>query len=349
MQPGPTETSPSSIEFDLEAELADVERSLREVTLMLEQSQGEVNKLTQRNAAITVHLQQVQGQIGKTPADEIRMAYDSALDAQQRLLLMRGQLEKLQSDKSHLERLKKDILQLRDLAARVGPRAGISASKAAMETVQMLVNAQESERQRLSRQMHDGPAQALSNFILQAEIAMRLMDVDPGQAREELSNLKASAMGTFQKVRNFIFELRPMMLDDLGLAPTIRRYADTFKEQSGLDVTVTITGNERRIEPYLEIMIFRALQELLGNTARHSQASQVKVHVDMGENQVKVSVDDNGKGFDTETIQHGHSLGLKLIQERVEMMGGTFVVESGVGKGTRVNFSMLAGAYISNP
>lgn len=213
----------------------------------------------------------------------------------------------------------------------------------------MLVNAQESERQRLSRQMHDGPAQALSNFILQAEIAMRLMDVDPGQAREELSNLKASAMGTFQKVRNFIFELRPMMLDDLGLAPTIRRYADTFKEQSGLDVTVTITGNERRIEPYLEIMIFRALQELLGNTARHSQASQVKVHVDMGENQVKVSVDDNGKGFDTETIQHGHSLGLKLIQERVEMMGGTFVVESGVGKGTRVNFSMPASAYISNP
>jgi two-component system sensor histidine kinase DegS len=99
----------------------------------------------------------------------------------------------------------------------------------------MLVNAQETERQRLSRQMHDGPAQALSNFILQTEIAMRLMDVDAGQAREELNSLKASAMGTFQKVRNFIFELRPMMLDDLGLAPTIRRYADAFKEQTGLD------------------------------------------------------------------------------------------------------------------
>ena len=103
----------------------------------------------------------------------------------------------------------------------------------------MLVNVQEAERQRLSRQMHDGPAQALSNFILQTEIAMRLLDVDPVQARSELGNLKVAAMSTFQKVRNFIFELRPMMLDDLGLAPTIRRYADMFKEQAGVEVSVT--------------------------------------------------------------------------------------------------------------
>ena len=87
----------------------------------------------------------------------------------------------------------------------------------------MIVTAQAAERQRLSRQMHDGPAQALSNFILQTEIAMRLLDVDPAQAREELGNLKTSAMGTFQKVLNFIFELRTMMLDDLGLITTLRR------------------------------------------------------------------------------------------------------------------------------
>lgn len=332
-------------ELNLDAELDDVERSLREITLMLEQSQNEVNKLTQRNAAITSHLQQVL-QADRGSLEELRMAYDSALDAQQRLLLMRGQLEKLQGDKSHLERLRAVLLQARNLSAS-GPTFGRGGEeKGALHSVEMLVNAQEAERQRLSRQMHDGPAQALSNFILQAEIAMRLLDVDLAQARDELNNLKAAAMSTFQKVRNFIFELRPMMLDDLGLIPTIRRYADTFKEQSGLDVNVNVSGTERRLEPYLEVMIFRALQELLGNAARHGRATMVKVHVDVGDDQARVSVDDNGKGFDSD-VASGNGLGLKLIRERVEMMGGTFELDSVPGKGTRVAFSVPAGIYIS--
>jgi two-component system sensor histidine kinase DegS len=327
--------------MDLQVELDETQRALREVTLMIEQSQGELSKLMQRNAAITAHLQQTQGQINKLPPEELRMAYDSALDAQQRLLVMRGQLDKLQNDKNHLEKFKGALeriyLQNSGVAA-----ANVSAGKGKMASVEMLVNAQESERQRLSRQMHDGPAQALSNFILQTEIAMRLFEVDPAQAREELSNLKVAAMGTFQKVRNFIFELRPMMLDDLGLVPTIRKYAEAFREQTGLDVTATITGTERRLEPYIEVMIFRAIQELIGNASRHSQATTVKVLLDMGEQLVRVTVDDNGKGVDTEILEQGTSLGLKLIKERAEMLGGSFEIDSAVGKGARIGFSVPA-------
>jgi two-component system sensor histidine kinase DegS len=330
--------------LDLQAELDETEKTLREITLMIEQSQGEVSKLSQRNAAITSHLQQVQTQLDKVPPQEIKGAYDSALDAQQRLLVMRGQLEKLQTERSHLERFKTTLTQARD--ARSTPAGGTgslgSGAKSALTSVEMLVNAQETERQRLSRQIHDGPAQALSNFILQTEIAMRLMDVDTAQAREELNNLKTSAMGTFQKVRNFIFELRPMMLDDLGLVPTVRRYCDAFKEQAGLDINVTVTGNERRLEPYLEVMLFRAIQEVLGNAARHSQAALVKVMLDMGEDRVRVSVDDNGRGFDPELLQQTNSLGLKLIRERAEMLGGNFEVDSNPGKGTRVTFAVPA-------
>jgi two-component system sensor histidine kinase DegS len=166
--------------------------------------------------------------------------------------------------------------------------------------------------------------------------------VDNAQAREELNNLKSSAMSTFQKVRNFIFELRPMMLDDLGLSPTIKRYADTFKEQTGMDVSVAISGQERRLESYMEVMVFRALQELLGNTARHSQASSVKAMIDMSENSVRVTVDDNGKGFNPESLKQGNSLGLNLIRDRVEMLGGTFDLDSTIGKGTKVMFSIPA-------
>lgn len=330
-----------SVPFDLQDEIEETGRSLKEVTLMIEQSQDEVGKLTQRNTAITAHLQQIQSNIANMPVEEVRMAYDSALDAQQRLLVMRGQLDKLQNDKAHLERYQ---IALRELGASGSSMAATTAtsSRSEINNIEMIVNAQESERQRLSRQMHDGPAQALSNFILQAEIAMRLLSVDVEQARDELNSLKASAMRTFQKVRNFIFELRPMMLDDLGLIPTIRRYAESYREQSGLDVNLAISGTERRLEPYLEVMIFRALQELLGNASRHSHATMVKVYVDVGESAVKVSVDDNGKGFDPDVISEGNSLGLKIIKDRVDMLGGSFDIDSSAGKGTRIIFSVPA-------
>jgi two-component system sensor histidine kinase DegS len=327
--------------LDYQSELEETQRALREVNLMMEQSQGELAKITQRNTAISSHLQQVQKQGGAL--DELKMAYDSALDAQQRLFIMRGQLEKLQNDKTHLEKYK---TVLNEVVSRANdssaPNTPAGNPKSQMAGIEMIVNAQEAERQRLSRQMHDGPAQALSNFILQTEIAMRLMDIDPAQARDELGDLKTSAMSTFQKVRNFIFELRPMMLDDLGLTPTLKKYADAFKEQTGLEVSVTVTGVERRLEPYLEVMIFRAVQELLGNAARHSQSSLIKVQVDLGNDLIRVNVDDNGKGFDPETLKESSNLGLTLIRERAEMLGGSFEIDSVSGSGTRITFTVQA-------
>lgn len=329
--------------LDYQSELEETQRALREVNLMMEQSQGELAKITQRNTAISSHLQQVQKQ--NASVDELKMAFESALDAQQRLLIMRSQLEKLQNDKTHLEKYKavlEDGLSKTNFSSPSAPNTSTGGAKGQMAGIEMIVNAQEAERQRLSRQMHDGPAQALSNFILQTEIAMRLMDIDPAQAREELGDLKTSAMSTFQKVRNFIFELRPMMLDDLGLTPTLKKYADAFKEQTGLDVSVTVTGVERRLEPYLEVMIFRAVQELLGNAARHSQASLIKVQVDLGSDLIRVNVDDNGKGFDPETLKESSNLGLKLIRERAEMLGGTFEIDSVSGSGARISFTVPA-------
>jgi two-component system sensor histidine kinase DegS len=178
--------------------------------------------------------------------------------------------------------------------------------------VEMLINAAESERQRLSRQMHDGPAQALSNFILQTEIAMRLLDVDPAQVRNELSNLKVAAMNTFQKVRSYIFELRPMMLDDLGLAPTIKKYADQIKEQAGVDINVSITGNDQRMESYLEV-IYSGQCRNCSVCRQQNQATLVKIQLDRSDTG-KLSLDDNGKGFDTDALVKDANLGIKLIK-----------------------------------
>jgi two-component system sensor histidine kinase DegS len=325
--------------FDPQAEVNTARRALREVAMMIEQSQGELARLTQRNSTITASLQQLQKKDHAT-ADEVRMTYDAALDAQQRLFVMRGQLEKLQSDKGHLGR----YIEALNHISPSGPAPDIlvpeSGRSGTLMQVESIVKAQEAERQRLSRQMHDGPAQALSNFILQTEIAMRLLEADPAQAKEELANLKTAAMKTFQKVRNFIFELRPMMLDDLGLIPTIRKYSDALKEQTNQDISVVVSGNERRLDSYLEVMIFRAVQELLGNAIRHSQSGAIKVQVDLGGQNARISVDDDGKGFDPQSLQTSSSLGLKLIRERAEMLGGSFEVDSALGKGTRVTITV---------
>jgi two-component system sensor histidine kinase DegS len=341
--PASNETT-EDYQVHIQSELDQSRKALKEVSMMLEQSQTEMSKLTQRSAAITGHLQQVQAQFDSMPRADIRTAYNAALDAQQRLLVMRGQLEKLQGDEAHLQKYIQ-ILETTYESISEGKFLPTNKSKSSgSQTLEMVIKAQEAERQRLSRLMHDGPAQALSNFIVQTEIATRLFELDPVRAKEELGNLKNSAMTTFQKVRGFIFELRPMMLDDLGLYPTIRRYVDTFKEQTGHEVILNLKGTERRFESYLEVMIFRALQELLANAAHHNEdfpgKLQITVTVSPDDTVVKVSVGDNGKGFDPTTIEDGSGLGLKVIRERSEILGGYMDIDTGVGQGCKITFQV---------
>lgn len=345
-EPASTEKTLEEVKQDVRAELEQNRRELKEIELMIEQSQVEVEKLVRRNGTASAKLQQIQSQFDSIPRSDIRAIYDAALDAQQRLFVMRGQLEKLQSDRKHLERyrllLEKlwGVLESIPVVSADGKPA--RSASATAEKLETMIQAQEAERQRLSQQMHDGPAQALSNFILQTEIAMRLFDMDQDKARDELANLKAAATKTFQQVRNFISELRPMMLDDLGLVPTLKRYVENFKEQVDMDVHLDVAESEQRLSPYLEVMIFRAVQELLGNAANHSQASMVKIVLDISEQRIRVSVEDNGRGFDAASIAEREGMGLKLIKDRVEMLGGHMDVDSAPGQGTRIAFDVPA-------
>lgn len=340
LKSGKEEVSPLD-EFinEVNSEHEQTSRSLKDIGLMLDQSQNELNKLTQKNSLISSNLQQTQSNGDAISRNEMKNLYENALDSQQRLFVMKGQIEKLQSEQNHLRKYISFLEKARkigDASKSVAPAQKGSASN----TVQMLINAQEVERQRLSRQMHDGPAQALSNFILQTEIAMRLFDVDQNRAKDELGSLKNSAMTTFQKVREFIFELRPMMLDDLGLVPTINRYVDSYRTQSGLDIDIVITGSDIRMESYLEVLIFRSIQELLSSASHHSQASKIKIQLNIDNDSVRVSIDDNGKGTQIEETATDSNLGIKLIRDRVEMLGGRMDVDSVENQGTRVSIEV---------
>jgi len=322
-------------------QLATAKQEYQEISMLHEQSELEVNKLTQRNATATANLQKTQSQFERIPREEIRTAYDSAIDAQQRLFVLRGQVEKLRSDKNHLQK-EIELLEMIDTILTKEPVSikDPKSASATVELLELLVQAQEAERLRLSRQMHDGPAQALSNLILETEIAMRLFDVNKEKAYQELGTLRDSASKTFQQVRDFIFELRPMMLDDLGLIPTVKKYAEAIQDSSGAQIKFGVTGTERRMEPYLEVMIFRAVQELMRNALNHSQANHINVEMDVGDSFVTVMVEDDGRGFDIQDLEQEQGMGLKLIKERVEMINGEFEIASEIGTGTKVMFKV---------
>ncbi len=342
---GRQEQSPTEVIHELQNQVEQlidgIKQDLDESERLLQQSQQEVEKLSKKNASITAELQKIQAHTDNFSRHELRMGYEAALEAQQRLYLMSGKVEKIQSQIQHLRRQMNWLDMFRtSLVSLVDSIGSSGRGLRPGEGIEMIIQAQEAERQRLSRQMHDGPAQAISNFILQTEIAMRLFEIDPSKAKEELESLRLSATQAFQKVRDFIFELRPMMLDDLGLAPTVKRYVDAMQGIPGASVQLTLSGMERRLEPYLEVMIFRAIQELLGNALRHSQASEIRLHLDLGDTMIKVMIDFNGKGFDPEILKERTNMGIKIVRDRVEMLGGDFQLNTRIGEGTRISFTI---------
>jgi len=309
------------------------EKELAEIDILVKQSSAEVERLTQRNTRVANYLGQLQ-----TNFDTI------LINAQQRLFTMRGQLEKLQSDQRNLGRLAQ--LQRRLLAVTDGMAEIPEAKQRGPDPVNIIrvIQTEEAARQVLVRRMHDGPASSLSNFILQAEICERYFDIDAEKSREELQNLKKSAGNTFAAVKNFIFDLRPMMLDDLGVVPTLRRYVESIGEKYDVSVDLNVTGPTRRLEEHVEVTVFRAVQELLNNARVHGQASEIQINMDQDVDRLKVVVEDNGGGFNVhETLKEGEArqtIGIPTLQDRIAMLDGELHFRSTLGQGTRVEFTI---------
>jgi two-component system sensor histidine kinase DegS len=329
---------------ELQANYEQSQNELREIGVLINQSMAEVERLTQRNAQAMSYVKQLQ--LDTVPREDIRGGYEDLVNIQQRLFTMRGQLEKLQSDQRNLEKLaqlQQDILKYSgagDFVEADQPGAvGIDRTG-----VVRVIQSEEITRQSLVRQMHDGPASSLSNFILQTEICERLFDTDPERARQELHTLKDDATTTFSKVKDFIFDLRPMMLDDLGVVPTLRSYSNSFKDKTGVPLNMSVTGVERRLEGHIEVTVFRAIQELANNARIHGQASTIGFQLDISPTQVMVVVEDDGQGFNVDEVlaeTNGRkTIGLPALRERLEMLNGLLKITSRIGSGSRAEFSI---------
>ncbi len=201
-----------------------------------------------------------------------------------------------------------------------------------------LVSAQEAERKRIGRELHDEIAQDLAYLVVNLATLGRLTEDD--DLRKKLEFMKERAQQTLESVQRVVLDLRPGMLDDLGLMAAIRWYAQERLEAKGIKVRIEGHGTPVSSSAYTEINIFRIVQEALNNIVRHSEATEASVDLTWNESRLLIEIRDNGKGFDAEAALRrradNNNFGLLGMRERVEMMDGTLFLDSAPGEGTRI-------------
>jgi two-component system sensor histidine kinase DegS len=341
------------IATESQAEYEQIQRELNELTVLLRQTIAESEKMVQRNNQVMKKLREMEISIDTYSRADIKSIYATTQESQMRLFMLREQVEQLKAKRTNLERYAQHLTRLLGVIGQLPPEiaegtaagGGVTLLDAPpQQAIIKIIQAQEDERFRVSRQMHDGPAQALTNLVLQAEICERLFSRDPELARTELSNLKKMVNKVFQQTKGFIFELRPMILDDLGLLPTVRRYIQTFQETSGIHVDFQVMGRERRLPPHVEVALFRIIQESLTNASKGGHATNVKVNLNLEGDVLSVVVEDDGVGFRVEeALTKAHerrTLGLAMILERAEMLGGKIEWDSQLGKGAKMTMEI---------
>lgn len=290
--------------------------------------------------------------------EELKEAYEKADNIRVELAVKREMEHFLIRRRNDLEiRIKdayKTVQKADNLITQVGAALGyltgdlleVSSQLEGLQQRQLLglkiIKAQEEERQRVAREIHDGPAQLMSNVVLKAEICERMIDVDLEKAREELRNLKKIVRNSLQDVRKIIYNLRPMSLDDLGLVPTLQRYVLTYQEESGIAVSFQTRGVDNEIKPVISLTVFRIVQEALNNVTKHARANNISINLEIMSNELKLYIYDDGIGFNTEKLKMrsddiSSGFGLISMNERVELLSGEMNIGSEPGKGTRLN------------
>lgn len=198
----------------------------------------------------------------------------------------------------------------------------------------MILQAQEDERYRLARELHDEAAQALTSLLVRLRLLERAGE--PAEAQKRVQELRELTAEALEEVRRVALDLRPTILDDLGLAPALEWRVDEFNRLAGVHATIQIAGMDHRLPREVELTLYRVGQEALSNVSRHAAASQVYVRLMQRAEVVRLEVEDDGCGFDPAASGEHHRLGLLGMRERMAMIGGTLEIVSLPGAGTHI-------------
>lgn len=338
----------------LQKELGEV---LEQTVKVIEQ----VDKKEQDYRYARIRLTEVSKDFNRFGETDIKRAYEKATLLQLEIATLQAQEKHLKSRRDDLQirvrNVEKNIVRAESIASQIGVvleylSGDLDQVTRIIETAKnrqllglKIILAQEEERKRIAREIHDGPAQSLANVVLRTEIAERmLVKEDYDSVKTELVDLKDQLRMGLEEIRKTIFNLRPMALDDLGLIPTLRKLSQDFEEKTRVHTIFEVSGKELRLSSSMEAAIYRLIQEALNNVAKHADATRVIISMHFTESQLHIRVQDNGKGFvfqRNQQVEESHNnYGLMGMYERVELIEGTMSIHSEVGNGTEIDIKI---------
>lgn len=334
-----------------------LEEELDEIKEKVDKLIKEVDLLEKQERKERLYLSTVSKNFNIYNEKDIKEAYDGANEIRMKLLLKREEeknLRKMRSDKeislkSAIEVYKKAEKIAKSISVATGYLKGnldeIMSTVGDLKKRQALgikiIEVQEEERRKLARDIHDGPAQSMASILIKTELCEKLMDIDQEKAKHELRNLRTVTKRILKDTRKIIYDLRPMALDDLGLIPILEKYIRGFIKDTKIDVEFKVIGCEKKLEPGIEIAIFRIIQESLNNIAKHSRATFANITIEYLDTRLNLSIWDNGIGFDREKVNGSDKtitggFGLMNINERIELLDGELQINTSPGRGTKL-------------
>ncbi|WP_227767464.1 sensor histidine kinase [Zhaonella formicivorans] len=313
---------------------------------------NEVDRWEAEEKKARKRLMHVSRNFNKYGEEDIKKAYEDAKDLQIKVIMLREKEKQLRSKRDELEFSYRNLLKTAERAEQLVSQVGVAMSYLTsnlqniwgeLDKLQQqkqfgvaVIKAQEEERRRVARGMHDGPAQSIANIVLRAEYCEKLYEKKPELLQEELRSLKEYARETLEDVRKIIFDLRPMDLDDLGLVPAVKRYAADFQEKYKIKVEVVNVGQARRYLQAIEVTVFRIIQEALNNARKHSGATAIRIVMETNPLSLSAVIKDDGCGFELrEGLEVGH-FGLRGMHEWASILQGNLQIVTAPGKGTTV-------------
>lgn len=214
-----------------------------------------------------------------------------------------------------------------------------------------LLETQEIERKRIARDLHDSPVQNLTNLVHKSELCIKLVDIDTIRTKLELESLINIIHKTIDDMREIIYDLRPMSIDDLGLVVTVERYINKLmSENENINIKFNIKNEEIVLMPVVKITLFRIIQEACNNTLKHANASEISILIIYEKDQIILEIKDNGKGFDYGKIKKSENknFGLSIMRERVYLLSGKMDINSEPDKGTEIYVTVPILGYMED-
>lgn len=339
------------------AEKEALEKELENVLEQIKETIDKVDQLELDFRRSRVRLSEVSRNFNRFSEHDIKKAYEVATNYQMELSVFREKESNLRYRREDLRKRIRNIERTIERAETVVMQMNVVYDYMSGDLSQVgrivesarsrqliglkIILAQEEERKRIAREIHDGLAQSMAHLVLRTEIAERMLDQGQHEnVKVEIKDLKGQLRNGLEEVRKIIFNLRPMALDDLGLVPTLRKYAQDFEEKHKTHTRFQLIGKEKRLSSALEVAIFRFVQESFSNIIKHANATHIDLRMTFEPKAVKIEIKDNGSGFDInqveKKIKSGNHFGIVGMRERIEMLDGRLHLDSDPSWGTLV-------------